>query len=273
MKLKFSILLFAVFSCFSLSAQDVDEIVNAYIEVIGGADAIKKIKTQKTDLTMTMGPMELGGTMVAASPDKSRTDIDFQGKSFTNAYNGEVAWMINPMMGEDPQKMPEAEAEEIKNRKFEPEFIDYKEKGHAIEYVGTSEVEGAECHELKMTKKDGTIEHHYFDTENNVLIMTKTTIKQGPGKGQQAETYLSDYQEVDGLMFPFFMETKANGQSVMKMTFKNMVLNPEIDESIFDFPGAETKADDGKEPAASKEKEMEKEGKSKGKKGKKKANK
>jgi len=266
MKLRFSILLFAVFSCVSLSAQDVDKIVNAYLDVIGGAEKIKSIKSTSSEITMNMGGMELGGTMIASSPDMMRTDINFQGQSFTSAYDGETAWMINPMMGEDPQKMPDAEAEEMKNRKLEPEFIDYKEKGHTIEYVGTKEVEGAECHELKMTKKDETVEYHYFDTENNVLIMTKTTVKQGPTKGQQAETFFSDYQEVDGMMFPFFMETKSNGQSMMKMTFKNMVINPELDEAMYKFPGAETKSDKAEEPAPTEEMKEDKKGKKKGKK-------
>jgi hypothetical protein len=43
--------------------------------------------------------------------------------------------------------------------------------------------------------------YYYFDTENYLPIVIQ--IKQGPMKGQKSVSTMSDYQEVDGVYFPF----------------------------------------------------------------------
>jgi outer membrane lipoprotein-sorting protein len=58
----------------------------------------------------------------------------------------------------------------------------------------------------------------------------------GPAKGQFTETYLSDYREVDGLTFPFFIESKVNGQSLQKLSVKSIQINPELDANFFTMP-------------------------------------
>ncbi len=49
-------------------------------------------------------------------------------------------------------------------------------------------------------------------------------------------SYLSDYQEVDGIMIPHFTEVRVNGQTVQGITFQEVGLNPEVDELIFSRP-------------------------------------
>ena len=48
--------------------------------------------------------------------------------------------------------------------------------------------------------------------------VTETKINQGPMKGQMNKTTLSDYEEVDGLYFPFSMN--MGGQTI---TIKNII--------------------------------------------------
>jgi len=69
--------------------------------------------------------------------------------------------------------------------------------------------------------------------------MQKTTITTGPLKGQFVETYLSDYQEVDGMMIPCFIEVKMNGQTAQKIILQEVELNPELDDLIFSRPKEE----------------------------------
>lgn len=66
--------------------------------------------------------------------------------------------------------------------------------------------------------------------------MQKSEVSTGPMKGQFVETYLSDYQEVDGMMIPHFTEAKMNGQSTQKITLQEVELNPELDDLIFSRP-------------------------------------
>lgn len=222
---------------FTAFSQDADEIINNYFENTGGLAAWNKLSSLKITMVMEMQGMQLEGTMYQKRPDKQRMDISVQGKTIVTAYDGEVGWMINPMMGsEDPQKMPPEAVEQMKEQKFESELLNYKEKGHSIELQGTEEVEGTETYKIQLTKKNGDVEYYFFDTEYYVPIMERRSINVGPTKGQEIETYISDYQEVGEFMMPFFIEAKSGGQTIQKMTFTVYSINEELDDSLFTMP-------------------------------------
>ena len=60
-------------------------------------------------------------------------------------------------------------------------------------------------------------------------------------KGQMSKTTLSDYEEVEGLYFPFSMN--MGGQPI---TIKNIILNPEVTQAMFAFPATPTSTEGGK---------------------------
>lgn len=236
--LKKTFLLFAVLIvAITMQAQTVDEIVAKSFENTGGVEKWKALKSTKMEGTMAMQGFEFPGTVYAKPPKSQRVEVSVQGKNLIQAYDGTTPWWINPFAGsEEAQKMPDEMAEQMVNDEFESEFIDYKTKGHTVALEGKQTVEGTETFKVKLTKKNGDVEYYYFDTENYVPIMIQTAVKTGPAKGQLAETYLSDYQEVEGLIFPFFMETKMAGQSVQKMTIKTIKINENYEDSMFAFP-------------------------------------
>ena len=61
-------------------------------------------------------------------------------------------------------------------------------------------------------------------------ILTETEVKSGPTKGQISTTTMSDYQEVEGMFFPFSMN-----QGGQPLKIKKIVLNPTVDEKSFMF--------------------------------------
>ena len=168
--------------------------------------------------------------------------IQVQGVEIIQAFDGTEAWMLNPFAGgKEPTKMTPEDSKEMTDRDFEDEFIDYKTKGHEVTLLGTEEIEGVKCFKLQMIKnkfndKEDVPQVHYFDSENFVPIMVMANARSGPMKGMETRTYLSDYQEVDGVMFPFSTELKVNGQTVQKFSFQKVTLNENIDDSIFAFP-------------------------------------
>lgn len=234
------------FAFFNLFAQDekaapnVDDILSTYFENIGGADNWKALNTTRAEGKMSQGGMEFIGIIYSKRPNLQRMEIDIQGQQMIQAYDGEVAWWINPFMGgSEPQQMPAEMAEEVTSQTFEDAFIDYAEKGHTVEYIGEQEIDGAPCYELKLTKKSGEEEFFYFDTEYMVPIMQKTMIKAGPTKGQAMETYLSNYEEVDGFIMPMYIETRMNGAAQFSITITKMEFNIEVDDAMFAYPKAD----------------------------------
>lgn len=234
--------LFILFVGVSAHAQTADEILAKYLETTGGVQNWKALKTMKATGKMSMMGMDLDFNMTSKVPNKMHMVIKVQGQEIIQAYDGIDAWMLNPLAGgKEPIKLPEEQAKEMTEQEVEDEFIDYKKKGHEVKLLGKEEVDGTSCYKIELIKnknndKEDVTEIHYFDAENFVPIMTKSYARSGPSKGQEAQTYLSDYQEVNGLMIPFSMETKSNGQTVQKMTFQKITINESVEDTLFAFP-------------------------------------
>lgn len=226
----------------SLQAQTADQILEKYFENTGGIAKWKELQSQKVSGNMSMQGMDLPFTMTSKIPNKQRMEIQVQGMQIISAYDGTEAWMVNPFAtGTEPVKITGDEAKEMTERNFEDEFIDYKSKGHEVILAGTEEVDGVKCYKIQFVKnknndKEDVTEFHFFDAENYVPIMIVSYARSGPMKGTESKTYISDYQEINGLMIPFSTETKVDGQTVMKMSFQKVSLNESVDDTIFAFP-------------------------------------
>src|SRR5688572_21532346 len=119
-------------------AQTVDEIVAKNLQAKGGAEKWKSVDSVKMTGKVTLQGMELPLTVYAKRPNYNRQEIMLQDKQLVQAFDGTTAWYINPMMGSDvAQETPAAQAEMMKNgADFDGALINYKSKGHTIEFVG-----------------------------------------------------------------------------------------------------------------------------------------
>ncbi len=246
----FSILMLSFLTVTATQAQDVslDDILKNYFENIGGEDEWRKINSITIKGKTSAQGMTMPITIQTMTPAYFKMEMDFQGKKFIQAYDGTTAWMLNPFMGgSEPTKSDEEQTKQMSKQKFQDEFIDYEEKGHKVELTGTEEVDGTETYKVKMTKKDGDVVFYFFETENFVPIMVRSLMDSGPMKGQAVETFMSDYQEVDGLMMAFTTEQKMGGNTVFSMTAEEIIFNDEdIEEDVFAFPGEEEKDEEDK---------------------------
>ena len=68
----------------------------------------------------------------------------------------------------------------------------------------------------------------------------------GPGKGMVSEIKFSDYQEVDGLYFPFSMTQGVKGGGGQPITMDKIELNPTVDSGAFKFPEEITEGENKK---------------------------
>jgi outer membrane lipoprotein-sorting protein len=230
----------------SLSAQSVDEILSKYYENTGGKDAWAKVEATRTTAKIKAQGMEFPATMVQTATGKQKVSFSFQGMEIVQpCFDGENGWQTN-FMTMKAEKM-EAEDNAIMKQSsedFPDAFLKYKEKGYSLTMEGSETVEGTDCFKLKLIKKpyiiDGkeeeNVTYYFFEKENYVPILTKSVVPKGPGKGMMSETVLSDYQDVNGLLFPFTIEQKFNGATQAAITMEKVEINPVIDNSIFNFP-------------------------------------
>lgn len=238
--IKLLVALFIMAVALPTQAQTADEILDSYFENTGGADAWKDLKATKMSASITQGGMDIPVTMINTKEGKSIVFADFQGQKIViMAFDGENVWNTNQMTMQ-PEMLPKEMADNAKLQAndFPDPFLGYKEKGYTVEYVGPETKEGTEVHKIKLVQEpvmvngveEQAVTYYFFETENNVPIMTESS-----AGGQTVTSSMSDYQEVDGLYFPFAMTVMGG----MPLTIKEIELNPEIDPSIFVMPTAE----------------------------------
>ncbi|MEQ8906804.1 outer membrane lipoprotein-sorting protein [Ekhidna sp.] len=247
---KFQLLITALAVCAlsSAHAQDVtvDEIIDGYFENTGGKDAWKSLKGIKMTAKVNQGGMEIPLEIVQLTDGKQYTKITFQGMSLMqNVYDGETLWGTNFQS----MKAEKSDDETTQNMKldtndFPDSFLDYKDKGYTVELMGTETIDGAETYKVKLTKEprmlDGKevedVSFYYFETESFVPLAVDQEIKAGPQAGAIGRSTMSDYQEVEGLYFPFSMTQGVKDGPSQPLMIESIVVNPEVDSSVFAFP-------------------------------------
>ncbi len=225
----------------SFYAQTADEIINNYFENTGGKDNWEKLEGIEMIGVMKMQNMEIPFEQVMTKDGKQVVTIELQGNRMVwSAFDGETSWQRNQMTMEAEKSDNEATENMKKQVKDFPDpFLNYKDKGYAVELIGKETVDGTETFKIKLTKDPvlvngesvPSITHYYFDTENFVPIIVETEINEGEMKGKIVKSSISDYQEVNGVYFPFTV-----GSEFQTMNFKEIKLNPEVDTAVFAFP-------------------------------------
>jgi len=230
----------------SVKAQTADEILENYFENTGGLEVWKGLEGMKMIGKANQQGMEIPLEIYQLKDGKQMTKISFQGKVIKQGvYDGETLWSHNFMT----MKAEKSDAEETANFKLETNdfpdsFIDYKEKGYTVELMGKETIDGAETFKIKLVKEPVTIDgnqqddisYYFFDVDNFVPIAVQSEIKSGPQKGQIGETTMSDYQEVDGIYFPFSITQGVKGGQGFPITIESIELNPTVDNAEFSFP-------------------------------------
>lgn len=227
-------------------AQTADEIIAKNIEAKGGMDKLKAVQSMRITGKMMVGPgMEAPMVIEMARPHKVRMEFTFQGMTGIQAYDGKSGWSVMPFMGKkDPEPMSADDLKQAEDQAdIDGPLVDYKEKGHTVEYLGKDEVEGTPVHKLKVTKKNGDIQTVYLDADSFLEIKAegKTKVR---GQEIEGETSFGDYKEVGGLIIAHSIQSKLKGGQGQgqTITFEKVEINPDIPATRFDMPAAKPAA-------------------------------
>ena len=231
-----------LFAAFSAQAITADELISKNAAARGGLDKIEAIKTLKAEGKMRFiggfGSIDLSFVQYKQAPDSVRTEATVQGLTQVQAWDGHEAWQISPFQGRrDPERISADDAKSIADdAPIAGSLIGYKQRGDSIEYLGTEDVDGTNAYKLKVTFKNGDVEYVYLDPDHYVEIRT---VGQRKVRGTQTEdiTDYGDYERVDGVYFPFSIDTKTRGdggESVL--TVEKAQANAPMDATLFAFP-------------------------------------
>lgn len=220
-------------------AMDAEELIAKHIEATGGKEKIAAIESVKlTGKFMTQG-MEFPFTMIQKRPHFLRIEVNAMGMNIVQGYDGQQGWSINPMTGSsDPQPMSELETKGVKlQADMDGALIDHAAKGFTVEYLGEEDVEGTPCHKLRLDTKQDIVVDYFFDKEYFLAIKQASTVTMDENK-IESQTYLSDYQDVNGILMAFSMETRMGDMVANQIKFDAAEQNVAVDNAVFVMPAA-----------------------------------
>jgi hypothetical protein len=144
-------------------------------------------------------------------PRKMRFELQFNGQTAIQVYDGVQGWKLRPFLNRmdvDPYT-PEEMKTASRQADIDGPLVDYVAKGTRVELVGTEKVEGRDTYKLKLVMKNGQSIHVWIDAETFLETKIEGQPRELDGKEHPVEVYFRDYHPVGGLQIPFVLETKV----------------------------------------------------------------
>lgn len=212
-------------------------ILARHLEARGGADRLRTVSAIRMTGTMTGPTGEQVPTVVLMKrPDRIRQEIEVDGQTLVQAFDGTRGWTLNPMMGQAPVEVPRSIARRMADQAdFDGPLVNPAAKGHRVELVGEDRVGDRPALKLKLTKKSGEVQHVWLDRERWLELKTEGLVDQG-GRAVRIESRSSDFRIVDGVTTPFVVEVYADGRLQQRIALEQVEFPGNIDDTLFQPP-------------------------------------
>ena len=193
-------------------------VVDKYIDAIGGIDKVAAIKTTMMVANATVQGTPLILTTKASSPNKKSSVISAMGQTFQKTvFDGEKGY------SESRGQRQDLAGEDLEKSKTENSILsdlNYKE-GKLLR------IEPLEGKNMIVLKHGST--EIFYDMESGLKIKSIKIVKTPDGKETKVPTIFSDYKEVNGVKFPHSI-----GQKMGPMDINFTITEIKINEGVSD---------------------------------------
>ena len=152
-------------------------------------------------------------------------------------FDGETAWENSALQG--PRILEGDEKVEAKRAAMLAVVSNWRQVFKEARTTASEDVDGKPAWKVEMIAKEGKPETFYFDKESGLLVKT-SSVRTTPLGNIPAETDMTDFRPVDGIITPFTLTEKAMNQT-MVMKFTSIAYNADMPKDRFVLP-AEIKA-------------------------------
>ncbi len=212
-------------------AQTTDEIVDKHINALGGKEKLLQLNSLIFDGSLSVQGMDIPVKMYQSHNVGMRMDITVMGMTGYVISAMTEGWLFMPFQGHTAAEAMPAEAvkESADQLDLQGVLVNYKEKGHQVEYIGKEDFEGTECFKLKIITKNGVESTIFLDPVSYYVIKSVTKSK-ATGQEIDAVQTFSNYKKLDsGYVFAFSMSGLGGGE----ITYSKIEVNVPVDPSLF----------------------------------------
>ena len=217
--------------------QNAIDILKEVVNALGGRKVLEGIKDTTYSGPMELTQMGLSGlaTFYHKEPDKLRQDIEVMGMQITTAFDGEIAWMINPQTG-NSEEMSERQSTDMKRQalNFGNSILVHPEMaGISYSFQGKEQVEDKNCFVLEQIFSDGYKVILYIESKTYLIYKIKQSILNEMEVEIEQEVFLSDYKKIEGVMFAHDATIFQDGEEFGTMNVTSVKFNSGLQDSLF----------------------------------------
>lgn len=211
-----------------------ESLLQRYIDKSGGAEAYAKAKNMALSGTVEMAAQNIKGTVsIFEEGEKSYTSMDFAGiGKIEGGFDGETAWensaLAGPRVLEGDEKI---DAKRAATLSLITAWRDVYKDAHTL---GSEDIDGKPAWKVEMTPKEGKPETFFFDKDSGLLVRI-SAVHSTPLGDIAAESTMSDFRPVDGILTPFMLTERAMSQNIV-MRFNSVAYNVTLPKDRFDLP-------------------------------------
>src|SRR3569832_1649880 len=188
----------------------VKQILDRYVQALGGTDARCKINTRiaKGSRIVADGVL-VPEEVYQKAPDKLLTITSYPQVVFSNGYNGAAAWGHGSREGATP--LPDQLVAQIKRDAVFDKDLKLEQHYSSLTVLGKTPVRDMDAYIVQAKPADGPIEKLFFDVKTGLLVRRYTESDTPLGK-LPLQTDYEDYRDVDGVKQPFLIHWSFPGR-------------------------------------------------------------
>ncbi|MEL7146682.1 MAG: hypothetical protein AAFO69_09965 [Bacteroidota bacterium] len=235
-------------TCMQLQGQPEFEIIDDYLEAIGGNEVLSKVKGMRMTGKLMQQEMEVPFTQVIMNDGRQFSEINIMGLTVKQrVFDGEKMWSVDM----STQEAKYDSDEELRNLRlgfndFPDVFYNYKNKGYSFKYIGKEKMGERETYKLEVRKEDLMVNgkqmpdvvYYFIDVEDKLSIAQQTITTDESGNEILVTILFNDYMDVgNGYLTPKSLSQYIGEQLSFELVITDIELNPVLDDSEFTFPG------------------------------------
>lgn len=211
-----------------------DEILNKYVEAVGGAAALEKITTRVEKGTVSFGPQQLPVEVLAKAPNKRISLVHTPGGDNVTAFDGHAGWIGNP----GPRPPREMSAPENEAIGFDATFYLPTELKKMFAQFrvrpAADKIGGHDVYQLTGVNQGKPPMRLFFDKESGLLVRSIRYADTPLGRNPTQVDY-ADYRAQDGVKVPF-QWTVARPLGRFTIQIAELQQNVPVDDKKFEKP-------------------------------------
>ena len=211
-----------------VSKQKAKEVIEKYLNSIGGRDALAKVEDRTTIMRGTAMGQSITMIVKQKAPNKIRQEIKAGAMEQVVIFDGQKGSMtaMNQKM-----EVKDKELEALKIEANMDFMLDPENYGIKLFYEGTEKVDGKDADKIKMVLPSGLRWFAYFDSETGTKLKEEKEKQTQMGLMNIAYTF-ADYKEVDGVKYPHKIVQSVAGQTI-DVTVSSIKVNKGLLDDIF----------------------------------------